>query len=73
MKNIMNAMVVLLSICIALLMGMQQLSLGTYFILIGIEYLGVLMLNKGFRKATYHFFKPTNAFGIEISIMEWFI
>lgn len=65
MKNIINAMVVLLSLCIALLVGMQQLSLGTYFILIGVEYLAVLMLNRGFRKATYHFFKPKGAFGVE--------
>lgn len=65
MKNIINAMVVLLSICIALLVGMQQLSLGSYFILIGVEYLAILMLNRGFRKATYRFFKPNQAFGVE--------
>lgn len=65
MMHIINAMVVLFSICIALLIGMQQLSLGTYFILIGIEYLAVLMLNKRFRKATYHFFKPKAMFGVE--------
>ena len=58
-------MVVLLSICIALLVGMQQLSLGSYFILIGVEYLAVLMLNRGFRNATYRFFKPNHAFGVE--------
>ena len=62
---IVNAMVVLFSICIALLMGMQQLSLGTYFILIGIEYLAVLMLNASFRKSARHFFKRKSKFGAE--------
>lgn len=62
---IMNAIVVLFSICIALLIGMHQLSLGTYFILIGIEYLAVLMLNTGFRHATRNFFNRKGKFGVD--------
>ena len=65
MISIINAMVVLFSIGIALLIGMQQLSLGTYFILITIEYLAVLMLNASFRKATRIFFKRKGTFGVE--------
>ena len=65
MMWIINAMVVLFSICIALLIGIQQLSIGTYFILIGIEYLAVLMLNRGFRNATRNFFKRKGKFGVE--------
>lgn len=65
MMWIINAMVVLVSICIALLIGIQQLSIGTYFILIGIEYLAVLMLNRGFRNATRNFFKRKGKFGVE--------
>lgn len=60
-----NAVVVLFSACIVLLIGMQQLSIGTYFILIGIEYLTVLMLNRGFRNATYNFLKRKAKFGVE--------
>lgn len=65
MMWIINAMVVLLSLCIALLIGMHQLDLGTYFILIGMEYLAVLMLNTGFRNATRHFFDRKSKFGVE--------
>lgn len=65
MMLIINAMVVLFSICIALLIGIQQLSIGTYFILIAIEYMAVLMLNRGFRNATRNFFKRKGKFGVE--------
>lgn len=65
MMWIMNAIVVLFSICIALLIGMHQLSVGTYFILIGIEYLAVLMLNTSFRNATRNFFNRKGKFGVD--------
>lgn len=65
MMWIINAVVVLFSACIVLLIGMQQLSIGAYFILISIEYLAVLMLNKGFRNATYNFLKRKGKFGVE--------
>lgn len=65
MMWIINAVVVLFSACIVLLIGVQQLSIGTYFILIGIEYLAVLMLNRSFRNATYNFLKRKGKFGVE--------
>ena len=63
MKCIVNAVIVLFSLCIAILIGTNLIGIVFYIGLIAIEYALVLLLNADFRKATKHFFNREGTFG----------
>lgn len=61
--KILNAVIVVFSLCIALIMGMCHMSLSLYFTLLLIEYLIILVSNATFREATRRFFIRKGSFG----------
>ena len=65
MKYVINAIFILLSLSIAVLIGMDSINIGLYAVLILAEYMAVLCLNPAFRKALKHFFIRKGSFGEE--------
>lgn len=63
MQQIMSTMIVLFSMCIVVLIGSHQLNMSFYILLIVIEYIAVLIMNKSFRENTGRFFKRKGKFG----------
>lgn len=58
-----NAVIVLFSLCLALLIGSNSVSLGLFVGLIIIDYILILLMNAEFRKATKRFFMRKGSFG----------
>jgi len=63
MKHIVNALILLFTVCIATLMWTDSINMGFYFILIAIDYGIILLLNADFRKALKRKFKKNKTFG----------
>lgn len=65
MKYVGNAVIILFSLCLAILIGTDSVGIGFYIVLIAAEYGIVLLLNADFRKATKKFFMRKGTFGQE--------
>lgn len=70
MQQIISAMVVLYSLCIVVLIGTHQVNMGFCIVLMGIEYLAVLIMNKTFRENAGRLFKRRGKFGEESKYYE---
>lgn len=63
MMLILNAVVILFSLCMVVLLSTHHMGMNLYFALIIVEYMAVLCLNKAFRDATKRVFVRKGAFG----------
>lgn len=63
MQQMISIMIVLFSMCIVVLIGTHQVSMSFCILLMAVEYLAVLILNKTFRENTGRFFKRKGKFG----------
>ena len=65
MKYIINSVIILFSLGIITLVAMRSVGMGTYLALILLEYILILVLKPGFRKATMQYFIKKGSFGEE--------
>lgn len=63
MKYIINAMITLFSLCIVFLITTRSIGIGTYLVLILLEYILILCFKPAFRKATKQFFIKKGSLG----------
>lgn len=63
MKYVGNAAIILVSLCLAVLIGTDSVGIGVYIILVAMDYMLILLLNADFRKAVRKFFLKKGSFG----------